>query len=219
MINVPLRSAACAALLFCTSIPATAQSFISSSSDAALTGATVENFNATTPGSYTNLNTGIVTLSGNDTLFIENTFTNGYNATGNYLANQNSGFTVLTLDFSSTVSAFGFNWGASNESWVLAAFDVNNVLLGSYSVPESQFSNAGDFYGIAANGISRGVLTQTSFGDGPVDYVIIDNLRFAASQQGAVPEPSTWAMMLFGFGAAGAMLRRRKVSGALAQTA
>jgi len=31
---------------------------------------------------------------------------------------------------------------------------------------------------------------------------------------GAVPEPSTWAMMILGFGAAGTLLRRRRVAAA-----
>jgi len=32
---------------------------------------------------------------------------------------------------------------------------------------------------------------------------------------GAVPEPASWALMIFGFGGAGAMLRRRRTSGAV----
>ncbi len=35
------------------------------------------------------------------------------------------------------------------------------------------------------------------------------NINFAAA--GAIPEPATWAMMLFGFGAVGYSMRRRKV--------
>lgn len=202
--------AAVASLTLIVPGAAWAQSFITSSADPSLSGATLENFNSTSAGAYVNLTSGNVSLSGNDTLYIENTHAGGYNATGNYLANRSDGFTVLTLDFASPVSAFGFNWGASNESWVLSAFDSSNSLIASYSVPESQFSNAGDFYGIAANGIARGVLTQTSFGDGAVDYVIIDNLRYALASPGAVPEPSTWAMMLLGFGVVGASVRRRK---------
>jgi hypothetical protein len=46
-----------------------------------------------------------------------------------------------------------------------------------------------------------------------------DNYRITiANAVGAVPEPSTWAMMLIGFGAVGASLRRRRVS-AIAQMA
>ena len=41
-----------------------------------------------------------------------------------------------------------------------------------------------------------------------------DNLRFeitSVAPGAAVPEPATWAMMIVGFGAAGALLRRRRV--------
>ncbi len=45
-------------------------------------------------------------------------------------------------------------------------------------------------------------------------YAVLDNLRVVASNVegdvGAVPEPATWAMMLLGFGAIGATLRRAR---------
>jgi hypothetical protein len=47
---------------------------------------------------------------------------------------------------------------------------------------------------------------------GPDNYDVgIDNIEFAVSPftPGAVPEPATWAMMIAGFGMAGAMMRRR----------
>jgi len=42
-----------------------------------------------------------------------------------------------------------------------------------------------------------------------VDTVRLDNVRL--SGVAAVPEPTTWALMILGFGGAGAMLRRRRV--------
>lgn len=38
----------------------------------------------------------------------------------------------------------------------------------------------------------------------------IDEIAFAEGVAGAVPEPATWAMMILGFGAAGAVIRRRR---------
>ena len=45
-----------------------------------------------------------------------------------------------------------------------------------------------------------------------------DDFTFDASD-GAVPEPSTWAMMLLGFGAVGFAMRRRKVAAGLVRLA
>jgi hypothetical protein len=59
-------------------------------------------------------------------------------------------------------------------------------------------------------------VSTTPQNNGPRPF---DNYRITiANAVGAVPEPSTWAMMLIGFGAVGASLRRRRVS-AIAQMA
>lgn len=47
----------------------------------------------------------------------------------------------------------------------------------------------------------------------------IGEVAFRTAQVGAIPEPGTWAMMLLGFGAIGAAMRRRRQSGAMAQVA
>ena len=46
-----------------------------------------------------------------------------------------------------------------------------------------------------------------------------DNFRLGDAVSGAVPEPATWAMMILGFGAAGATLRRRRSIGAAVASA
>ncbi|MEW5688218.1 MAG: PEPxxWA-CTERM sorting domain-containing protein [Pseudomonadota bacterium] len=65
----------------------------------------------------------------------------------------------------------------------------------------------------------KGMQTM-SFGQGRLEWfsiaqtgsvgMQIDNLSFGAAAQGGVPEPATWALMIMGFGAAGASLRRRR---------
>jgi hypothetical protein len=37
-------------------------------------------------------------------------------------------------------------------------------------------------------------------------------VRFTLNGPGGVPEPATWALMIVGFGGAGAMLRRRRAA-------
>lgn len=47
----------------------------------------------------------------------------------------------------------------------------------------------------------------------PGDGVLIDNLTVTGTKlASAVPEPATWAMMILGFGMAGAALRRRRTA-------
>ena len=41
------------------------------------------------------------------------------------------------------------------------------------------------------------------------DYTILDNVVMSGPAIGGVPEPATWAMMIFGFGLTGTVLRRR----------
>jgi hypothetical protein len=52
--------------------------------------------------------------------------------------------------------------------------------------------------------VTRLVISSTDFGG-----LLYDDVTFTPG--GAVPEPSTWALMLLGFGGLGAMLRRRLV--------
>jgi hypothetical protein len=56
------------------------------------------------------------------------------------------------------------------------------------------------------------------FGDTDNDNALdsFNATGFAATFSGAIPEPGTWALMILGFGGAGAMLRRRRAALALA---
>lgn len=69
-------------------------------------------------------------------------------------------------------------------------------------------NNGWNGYNVANSSLTNGVLTidlrNTDFSQGA-------NLNFSlTSGNGAVPEPATWAMMIVGFGAIGATVRRRQ---------
>ncbi|MFS0772108.1 PEPxxWA-CTERM sorting domain-containing protein [Sphingomonas sp. 1P08PE] len=66
------------------------------------------------------------------------------------------------------------------------------------------FNNNSEFAAFALGDIAAGFLNQQEF-EGTAQFDVA-----------AVPEPSTWAMMLLGFGAVGVALRRRRMSVALA---
>jgi hypothetical protein len=95
--------------------------------------------------------------------------------------------------------------GADRQSqwWV---YDGLGTLLGSsggvVTVPGAAALHVGSF--ASTNGIR--------IHWGPDGFNVgIDNVDFTVSaiDTGAVPEPATWALMILGFGAAGAALRRR----------
>ena len=76
---------------------------------------------------------------------------------------------------------------------------------GNYTVSVAAFSN----FAIGPN-LSNGFEGDGSFGNRTNAWAFdILNVN-SAIQVGAVPEPGTWALMLIGFGAVGASLRRRR---------
>jgi len=135
-----IASALTVAGVLATSLPANASSALFSgfglpSSDALLTGATVVDFTSLTAGIYTSLTTGNVTFGGGGGSFvITNNLGGDYNTQGRNLQNLHGqgSTTILDFTFASPVSAFGFNFGASNEDWSLAIYEQH------YREPNSQ---------------------------------------------------------------------------------
>ncbi|MFO7603059.1 MAG: PEP-CTERM sorting domain-containing protein [Gammaproteobacteria bacterium] len=170
----------------------------------ALAGATVIDFeglaNATYPAGG-GLTIGGVTFTANDNhLRIDNTY-QAFNQSGTYLDNGtygSNGFSQITFDFPVTTNAFGFTWGMAEAfaNWQLAAFDSGDGLIESHLLPSTTSSNAGEFVGIAANGISYATL---SWG-GDYDWVAIDNFTYQQTAT-SVPEPGT--LLLLGAGLLG----------------
>jgi hypothetical protein len=109
-----------------------------------------------------------------------------------------------TISFTTPVSTFGLFVGSGLAgTYVADAYDVLNNLIGT-----SVASPAGAAYGelsVATAGISYVTISASP------SYWVADDLSFSS----AVPEPSTWAMMLIGFTGIGFMAYRRKSKPAL----
>lgn len=104
---------------------------------------------------------------------------------------------ALTATFLNPISGFSFV-NVSNSTGIATAFDA----LGN-TLETVNFANGSSIgnWAFAATGIkSVQFRSNTQFG--------VDNFGFTAAP--GVPEPSTWALMLIGFFAIGAAVRRRK---------
>jgi hypothetical protein len=106
------------------------------------------------------------------------------------------------VNFTTPVTNFSIFVGdGTGATYTASAFDANGTLLGSSSV-----SPGGGVYGELV--ISSPNISQVVF-SGP-GFFVADDLSFNTS--GGVPEPALWAMMLVGFGSAGALIRSRRRS-------
>lgn len=120
---------------------------------------------------------------------------------GNNLFGTQSG--SISFDFSSPVNGLSFDLinGTSAAQFTVQLFGANQALIDSQllSLGSWPSGSAVGHVSFADSGITNALIT----GDG--DFAV-DTISF----NGAVPEPSTWAMMLLGFGAIGFAARRRR---------
>jgi hypothetical protein len=118
--------------------------------------------------------------------------------------------------------AFQFNWGSVDDynTLTIHRFGLSDLVIsGSLFLPangdrSSTFTNG--VFNAAGNGEFITGITLAS----RTNSFEIDNFSAPGGSNpltgGAVPEPATWAMMIFGFGMTGAMLRQRQRRAVLA---
>ncbi len=173
-------------------------------SDPALTGGTVIDFTGL-EGTYpSGLTIGGVTFGGG-TLQVANDSNQVYvGSQGAFLQNNYGSTSAFTFSFADPVDAFAFNLGAMNSPWTLTAFSGASV-IDSLLINDACCIQTAKYFGISGANITSATLSHAGG-----DWVILDNFTFSSEGTPAVPEPSTWAMMLFGFGAVGWGMRSRR---------
>lgn len=154
---------------------------ITSSSDQALSGGSTIDFEQATPGSYNSITQGDVTFStpSGQIGFISSGYGGNYNTQGQSLQNTYAlnSFSTLNISFSTAITAFGFNFGASDVPWTLTAFNAAGSVLDTQILAPTQSSNSGNFFGIKTGEaiISRATLVS----QGNNDYIFVDNFKSA----------------------------------------
>jgi hypothetical protein len=114
-----------------------------------------------------------------------------------FTSNNQGGAVNVTLD--TFISASNELFGGVN----LASFNHNAVGSGSSNVNTVFNTNPNGTYSVTERYIIRAPASSTERSSSPT-------ITLAGVPGAAVPEPGTWALMIIGFGGAGAMLRSRR---------
>lgn len=145
--------------------------------------------------------------------------------TGNFANEPSPNTTITFIDAASAIlnvvngfdTGFSFFYSSSTTGTVnvWSGLDATGTLLGQVNLL-AQFNEGcggdptGQFCNWTSAGISfAGVARSIDFG-GTANQTGYDNITFGSAFAGGVPEPATWALLVMGFGAMGAAMRRRR---------
>jgi hypothetical protein len=122
--------------------------------------------------------------------------------TFNGLANQLVGFDLSDAGLAFTSTEFRLFGGTATEATLTFIDTAGQVFQNTFAIPANGFFNAVAIDGQLIDSFS--IATNGTIGD-------IRQIRLGGvTAVGAIPEPGAWALMMLGFGGAGALLRRRR---------
>jgi hypothetical protein len=118
-------------------------------------------------------------------------------------------------DIDSITFDFGDAGGDNDGTVLITAFDAGGVALGSVSEAYPAFDATGrsltlDFIG------ARYFIASSGRGDPTRENSLFYQISAVSAAGAAVPEASTWAMLVAGFGLIGTIVRRKRASLAFA---
>lgn len=124
------------------------------------------------------------------------------NITGNTLGNFSPYVQgPYTINFTSLQSSAAFALASNGSVYTFQSF-LGAVLVESFSSSVG-FTSASNFYGFSNSNFDSIRITNQSN-----DSFLLDNLKL--STMGAVPEPTTWMLMLLGMTGIGFSMRRKR---------
>lgn len=163
---------------------------ITSESDIALQGSNFIDFESFAVGFYNELDFDGGTFESFGAQYGVTDDWNSYNNNqGRSFANWDN-YESFILRFDNDVSAFGLTIGAINSNWSFSLFDVNNVLIDSFSILNGCCDSR--YIGFSANNIRYVQFTPEQ------DFAVFDSLSFVNADVQDVPEPSTIAIFALG---------------------
>jgi hypothetical protein len=126
---------------------------------------------------------------------------------------------ILFTDFSSGVDAIGGNFFTSGTNGLATTRPLGLFLYlqggggdDDYDYEYIPSATATSFLGfISTTGITELQVEEHSYASDPKGYPTVNNLYLGTAKiVSSAPEPTAWALMLVGFGGAGALLRQRR---------
>lgn len=116
---------------------------------------------------------------------------------------------LYTIGFSVYVPQNGFD-NSGDATFTGTVAGVNLANFNAHAVAAQQWFHFAGVANIVTEGDYLSSFTYNSGTAPAADFVIDRAYIVAGDVTGGVPEPATWALMILGFGSAGAMLRRRR---------
>lgn len=146
--------------------------------------------------------------------------TGGYGLGNNGFSNApiiglNSSNDTMTLTFDTAIASFGLgiNYAPGYGDPVIAAYDGSGTLIASFNLASlAPISTPGAFNAFAFRGIDGGGTAIKSFTLSGAYIIASANTGSPPPAVGGVPEPSTWAMLIVGFGFVGSAMRNRRTT-------